>query len=64
MAEAEFEKLDMNIDDITGKPEKNCLIFISDGKVKKLEVPDFAQITIRSQNGKIQVADVVKKLKF
>lgn len=61
---AEFEKLDMNIDEITGKPEKNCLIIVSDGKVKKLEVPDFAQITIRSQDGKIQIADVVEKLKF
>jgi hypothetical protein len=61
---AEFERLDIGIDEITGKPEKNCLIIVSDGKVKKMNVPDFAQITLRSQDGKIQVVETTTKEKF
>lgn len=60
----EIERLNIATDQITGEPIDNCLIMISDGTVKKLQLPDYAELKIKVVDGKITLIENTQKHRF
>lgn len=60
----EIERLDLATDQITGKPIDNCILFISDGKVKKLQLSDYMELNVKVNGGKITLLENTQKHKF
>lgn len=60
----EIERLNIATDQIIDKPLDNCLLLISDGTVKKLQLPDYAELKIKVVDGKITLVENTQKHKF
>ena len=60
----EFEATDWNIDDFSEGPLDNVLIFISDGKVKKAQLPPFGEINIVTHENKVKSMTYKNKVLF
>lgn len=60
----EIERLNIATDQITGKPLDNCLLMVSNGTVKKLQLPDYAELKIKVVDGKITLIENTQKHKF
>lgn len=60
----EIERLDLATDQITGEPIDNCILFISDGKVKKLQLSDYMELNVKVNDGKITLLENTQKHKF
>lgn len=60
----EIERLNIATDQITGEPIDNCLIMVSDGTVKKLQLPKYAELKIKVVDGKITLIENTQKHKF
>lgn len=60
----EIERLNISTDEITGEPIDNCIILISDGTVKKLQMSPFMELNVKSVDGKITLVEQVEKHRF
>ena len=60
----EIERLNIATDQITGKPIDNCVLLVSDGKVKLMQLTDFMELKIKSNDGKITLVENVEKHRF
>lgn len=60
----EIEQLNMATDELTGDPIDNCILFVSDGKVKKLQLSDYMELNVKVNGGKITLLENTQKHKF
>lgn len=60
----ELENLNVPIDRLTGKPLDNCIVIFSDGKVQKLQLPEFARVEIKTANGKVNLIENTQQFKL
>lgn len=60
----EIERLNITTDQITGEPIDNCVILVSNGTVKKLQMSPFMELNVKSVGGKITIVEQVEKHRF
>lgn len=60
----EIERLNIATDQITGEPIDNCVLLVSDGKVKLVQLTDYMELKIKSNDGKITLVENVEKHRF
>lgn len=54
----------MKTDQITGEPLNNCVLLVSDGKVRLVQLTDFMELRVKSNDGKITLVENIEKHKF
>lgn len=60
----EIERLNISTDEITGEPIDNCVLLVSDGKVKLVQLTDYMELKIKSNDGKITLVENIEKHRF
>lgn len=59
-----IKSLNMKTDQITGEPLNNCVLLVSDGKVRLVQLTDFMELRVKSNDGKITLVENIEKHKF
>lgn len=60
----EIKQLNIPSDEIMGEPIDNCILFVNDGKVKKLQLSDYMELNVKVVNGIITLLEKTEKHKF